>query len=108
MADSAKTIANLVSVSQLASNDLFVVEANTSGNSFTGKAKTNTVFYNIPCNVSVNNSFSVTANVFVTLANSTPANSSANAISRSIWFDNTYIYVAISNNDIRRVAHSSF
>jgi hypothetical protein len=40
--------------------------------------------------------------------NSTPANSTANVVGGSIWSDGTYIYVAPSNNVIKRVALTSF
>lgn len=47
------------------------------------------------------------ANLQITY-NTTPANSTANAVAGLVWYDNNYIYVAIANNSIKRVALSSF
>jgi len=48
------------------------------------------------------------ANNLVIMQNNTPANSSANAVPKTIWSDGNYIYVAISNNSIKRVALTTF
>src|ERR1700722_11464682 len=40
--------------------------------------------------------------------NSTPANSTANAVAGSLWSDGTYIYYASSNNVIKHVSLTSF
>ena len=50
----------------------------------------------------------LTANNLVIKQNNTPANSSANVVPQSIWSDGNYIYVAVSNNSIKRVALSTF
>lgn len=39
---------------------------------------------------------------------STPANSTSNAVGQSIWMDTNFLYVAVANNVIKRVALSSF
>jgi len=61
--------------------------------------------------IPVSNLFSNTtlwANNLVLKQNNTPANSTANVIGGSIWSDGTYIYVATSNNTIKRVGLTSF
>ena len=64
--------------------------------------------------ISVNNLFGNTTdlslkanNLQIMLAN-TPANSSSNVVGRTIWFDNNYLYIATSNNTIKRVSLESF
>jgi len=57
---------------------------------------------------------SVFSNVFLQVATlvigntSTPISSSVNVITGSLWYDSNYLYVAIANNTIKRVALSSF
>lgn len=40
--------------------------------------------------------------------NTTPANSTASCVKGEIWFDSNYLYLAIANNSIMRVALESF
>lgn len=48
------------------------------------------------------------ANQIIFMQNNTPANSTANVVQSTIWADNNYIYVAVSNNVIKRAALTSF
>jgi hypothetical protein len=52
------------------------------------------------------NAISVT-NLLVT-TNTTPANSSSNAVAGTLWYDSNNIYVAVGLNTIKKVALSSF
>jgi hypothetical protein len=50
----------------------------------------------------------LTANQVLLLQNNTPANSTANTLGKTFWSDGSYLYYAVSNNVIKRVALSSF
>lgn len=50
----------------------------------------------------------VTATQLIATDNTTPANSADVSVQGRIWYDDTYLYVAISNTEVKRVALSSF
>lgn len=96
MTDRAKKISELTSATGASSNSLVVIVANVAGTLTTKKMTVNDFFGN------------TSANVFVQPIN-TPANSAALTIKQgAIFFDNTYLYVATSNNTVKRVSLSSF
>jgi len=91
----------------------------TSSNSITGDDKL--IFVNDPANTA--NVYTITyqnfmANVSIPLVisntlfistKSAPANSSAMTISSgALFYDETYLYIAVANNTVKRVALSSF
>lgn len=80
---------------------ILVKNANTTANLYNISAQT---FFG-----SVNTDLILTSNAKLVIGKySTPANSSANCIKGEIWFDSNYIYLAVANNDIRRVSIESF
>lgn len=54
------------------------------------------------------NTATIFANLTIKTTTSTPANSTANALQGTIWYDSSYLYVAVANNSIKRVALNSF
>lgn len=64
------------------------------------------VFANFPANTWIN--ATLIANVFRVNNTWTPTSSSASCTKGKISFDSNYLYVAIANNTIKRIALSSF
>lgn len=110
MADRAKKISELTAVTQPSSDDLLVIVDGPSSNTPATKQVTvQNFFNNAAANVTVGNTFYLSANNFVIRRLQTPATSSGTADLRgSIWFDVDYIYVATANGTIKRAALSSF
>lgn len=122
MANAIVTSSDLPVVNSLAATDYVMVIANVSGNAQTsiitvpkllGNSGGPLIYSNTLTigNSTVNvfiNSTSITSNTIIVSNNTTPANSTASVTSRSIWFDNDYIYVAIGNNSIKRVSLNTF
>ena len=61
----------------------------------------------VPVSNLYTNTVLMSANL-VLMQNNTPANSTANTLQHSLWSDGSFIYYAVSNNVIKRVALSSF
>ena len=100
MVDNARPTSKLPVVAGMSANDRFVVLANTAGLAV-GLANTATI-----------SAFSLATNVVnfpVTVLSSSPANSVALTITQgSLYTDGSYLYVAISNNDLMRVQLQAF
>lgn len=50
----------------------------------------------------------VVSNTLIITKSSTPSNSTPTVTKGTIWFDSTYLYVAVANNQVKRVLLSSF
>ena len=117
-------ITELTAATSLAANDLFVIVKDPSGSPSTRKITVTGAFSNIGSPAVFSNTVTISGNVTITgnvssnanvTANnlfinyrSTPLNSTDTVTTGKMWFDNNYIYVAISNNVIKRAALSSF
>lgn len=94
MSDRSKKITELTALTSAANNDLLIIEdvsANTT-NSITILNLTKTVI----------------ANTLVITGNNTPANSTITATKGTLFYDTDYLYIAVANNTLKRVALSSF
>jgi hypothetical protein len=80
--------------------DLFIMSANTS-NTATTKVVNTAILLG-------NSTALIAANTFQLKEKSTPANSTITITQGRLWFDADYLYVATSNNTVKRVALSSF
>jgi hypothetical protein len=80
--------------------DLFIMSANTS-NTATTKVVNTAILLG-------NSTALIAANTFQLKEKSTPANSTITISQGRLWFDADYLYVATSNNTVKRVALSSF
>jgi len=58
--------------------------------------------------IRVGNLFGNTANVLFNSTMFTPANSTTSCTQGQFWFDANYIYFAVANNTIKRIALTSF
>lgn len=95
-----KQVSEQTQLTSVANTDFLLGSANVSGNTVTFIIQTGNLFSNVP-NLSV-------LNFVITKAN-TPANSSAITVSNgTIWADSYYLYVATSNNFVKRLSLETF
>lgn len=99
----SKKISELVACTAPASSDLVVLVANSGSN--TEKCTVENLLANSTANVAGNN---VTGSYIYATDNTTPANSTATVTQGRIWYDDTYLYIAVGNNTIKRVTLEVF
>ena len=117
-----KKVTQLDALSSLTGDDLFMVVNDPAGTPASKKVTTTNVFggvavpANFSSNVTVTSStMTISSNCSVTgsllLSPSTPSTSNTQTESLptgKIWFDHFYMYIAVSNTAIKRVALSEF
>ena len=102
MADRAKKISELDSLAAVAGEDLLVIIDSPSSSPVTKKVSVNT-FFNIA------NSVTVSANTLVIRNFQSPANSTSMSVTQgTIFYDTNYMYIAVANNTLKRIALDSF
>lgn len=94
MSDRAKKITELSVLTAPAADDLLVIVDDIAGTPITKSVSVRNLLGNSSANV--------------VIFNSTPANSSITVKKGTILFDTSYLYVAVANNVLKRVALSSF
>lgn len=94
MSDRAKKISELPTLAAPAGNDLIAIVDDPSGTPVTKKVTVADLLGNSSANV--------------VIYNATPANSTITVKKGVIMFDTSYLYVAVANNTLKRVALSSF
>jgi len=94
MSDRAKKISELSALTAPAGVDLLVIVDDPSGSPVTKKVTVADLFGNSSANV--------------VIYNATPANSTITVKKGVIMFDSSYLYVAVANNSLKRIALSSF
>jgi hypothetical protein len=108
MADNAVTISDLPTLAAPNANTVLVVNHTVSNVVNTYQLSTNNFFSNVAANVTLVNTAVLSANTFVLRNNQTPANSTVTVTKGTIMFDSSYLYIAVANNSLKRVALSSF
>lgn len=102
MASAGKKIKDYGVLSAPTANTKIVVSHN--GNTY--QMNLASAFANLSSNISISNTVSVFG---VEVRNdATPANSTINVTKGSIWADSDYLYVAVANNTIKRIALETF
>lgn len=94
MSDRAKKITELSALTAPAGDDLLVIVDDVAGTATTKKVTVANLLGNSSANV--------------VIFNATPANSTITVKKGTLLFDNNYIYIATSNNSLKRVSLSSF
>ena len=108
MTNRAKKISELVENVSPSADDLLVIVDTPSSNAVTKKVTVGNLLSNSSANVTVSDSAVLSAKNLVVRRKETPA-SSADAVDQgTIYFDDNYLYLAISNGAIKRVALSTF
>lgn len=109
MADRSKKITELGLATSVAANDLIlIVDKHTSNVAVTKSANVSVLFGNVAANVILSNTAVLSTQNMVLRNNTTPSNSTVTVAKGTIWADANYIYVAVANNSIKRVALTSF
>lgn len=108
MADRAKKISELTALTSPAAEDLLVIVDAPTTNAVTKSVTVGNLFGNCSANLTLSNAAILNANTVVVRNKQTPANSTATFTGGTIFFDENYLYIAVSNNTIKRVALSSF
>jgi len=110
--DRSKTIQEFLDDHEVSSplgRDILIIEdVPESGNSTTGGVTVENLFGNSDVNFTVSNTKILSANTLVIRKNNTPSTSSDTVTRGTIWFDSSYLYVAIGTNTIKRVALEAF
>lgn len=102
MSNTGVKTSELPVVNSVSGNDKIVVLSNTSSSPVTSVITVNTLFSNTA-------NLQVVAKTLIINNTATPSNSTATTIqSGTVFFDNNFIYIATSNNFVKRVALSSF
>lgn len=94
MSDRAKKITELSALTAPAGDDLLVIVDDVAGTATTKKVTVANLLGNSTANV--------------VIFNATPANSTITVKKGTLLFDSSYLYIAISNNNLKRVLLSSF
>lgn len=110
MADRAKKITELATLTSPTPDDLMViVDQPATGNVATMHVTVGNLLNNSAANVTVGNTFYLSANNLLIRRKATSIVSSGTTdIQGSIWFDDNYIYVATANGTVKRAALSTF
>lgn len=102
----------LPSVTAATGDDFLILVNDPQGSPVTTKISVGNFYSNVTVNVTFSETLRATGNVYANnfhITNSvTPAYSTVAVEKGKIWFDQDYLYVAVANNDIRRVALTSF
>jgi len=108
MANVGSKISGYPTMNVAASNSSWLVVEHSNGTSNVNyKIAITDLFANATSNVTfANNTLSV--NNFILRRTDTPANSTITVTKGTMWFDDTYLYVATANNTIKRLTLSSF
>lgn len=104
MTDQTINVTNaLPVVNVVTSNDRFLIVTNTAGNAVLSAVSANNLLGNSNVSIIVAASKDLVIN-----KSNTPANSTISVTPRSMWFDDNYLYIAVANNEIKRVALENF
>jgi len=110
--DRSKTIPEFLSDHEVTAplgRDILIIEdVPESGNSTTGGVTVENLFGNSDVNFTVSNTKILSVNTLVIRKNNTPSTSSDTVTRGTIWFDSSYLYVAVGNNTIKRIALEAF
>ena len=108
MADNAVTISDLPTLAAPNANTVLVVNHTVGSVVNTYQLSTNNFFSNVAANVTLVNTAVLSANTVIIRNNQTPANSTITVTKGTILFDSNYLYIAVANNSLKRIALSSF
>lgn len=112
MTDRAKTLPELLADYELTaprSVDILMIEdVPDSGNSITKAITVGNLLGNSSVDIIAGNNNVLSANTFIIRRANTPVSSSDTCQGGQVWRDSSYLYVAVANNTIKRVALSTF
>jgi hypothetical protein len=104
MSDRSKMIPDITTANTVVQGDLFIVEKAAG----TRTVAAENLFGSIAVDVQVGSNNKISATNLVVLKNNTPVSSTGVFTARQMWFDDTYLYIAINSTTLRRVALQAF
>lgn len=108
MVNRAKKISELGESTSPSANDLLVIVNSSAGTTVTRKVTVANLLGSTSANVTVSNSATLSTKNLVVRRKETPVSSSTSDQQGSIYFDDNYLYLAISNGAVKRVALTTF
>jgi hypothetical protein len=94
MTDNAKKTSELATTNNAVANDRIIILKDPDGTPSTRTIKVSNLLGNSSANI--------------VIQTATPANSTITVKAGTLFFDNTYLYIATANNNIKRVTLSAF
>lgn len=108
MTNRAKKISELVATTAPSSDDLLVIVDSPSANAVTKKVTVGNLFGNCSANVTVSNNAVLSAKNIVIRRKDTPSSSNTADTQGVLYFDDNYLYIAVSDGTIKRAPLTSF
>ena len=108
MVNRAKKISELAASVSPSADDLLVIVDSPASGAVTKKVTVANLLGNTTANVTISNTAVLSAKNIVVRRKETPSSSATSDQQGSIYFDDNYLYLAISNGAIKRVALSTF
>lgn len=108
MSGRAKKVTELTAYAAPTGSDLVYIVKDPAGTPQSCKVTVSDLFNNCSSNVTISNSAVLSANTVVVRRKQTPANSTITVAQGTIFYDNDYMYIAVANNVLKRVALTSF
>lgn len=103
-----KKITEYAYVNNFSSSDVLLIVTNVATTPLTRIVTGSGFFGAVNTSITITGNNNIEANTIIVRRNETPSNSSITIKGGTIFFDNNYIYVAISNNEIKRASLSAF
>jgi hypothetical protein len=108
MSDRAKKVSELTALTAPAGEDLLYIVDDPSGTPASRKVTVSNLFTNCSSNLTLSNAAVLSANTVVVRRKQTPANSTITVTQGTFFYDSDYLYIATSNNVLKRVSLSAF
>ena len=103
-----KKITELDQSNGVSSDALLVCVTDPEGTPETVSISVGNFLGNVQANVIVSNTKTLSVNTVIIRNLQTPANSGITVTGGTLFYDSNYIYIAVANNTLKRVALSSF
>jgi hypothetical protein len=109
MSDRSKKISELNGLTNPAGGDyVLVVDAPGTNSAQTMYCTVTNLFNNCSSNLTISNTSVLSTNNFTLRRSDTPSNSTITVARGTMWFDENFLYVAVSENILKRVSLDSF
>lgn len=108
MANAQFTIPERAACTAPQATDLFIVATDVGNTNAIKSLSVQNLLANSNADFIVSNDHILQANTLIVVNESTPATSADASSGGQIWWDSDYLYLAIANNTIRRIALTTF
>jgi hypothetical protein len=108
MTNRAKKITELMAHTAPSSDDLLVIVDSPSSNAITKKVTVGTLLSNTAANVTISNTSVLSTKNIVVRRKETPTSSATTDTQGTMFYDDNYLYIAVANGTLKRVALTAF